>query len=68
MAGYPKIKMVTPLSGRRLRVTFATGDAKVTCSPLLGEEPFGLLKDEAFFATCMLTEQATELFGMTMWI
>jgi hypothetical protein len=50
MVGYPKIKSVTPLSGRRLRVTFATGDTKVyDCSPLLAEEPFGLLEDEAFF-------------------
>ena len=50
MVSYPKIKAVTPLSGRRLRVTFATGDTKVyDCSPLLGEAPFEPLNDEAFF-------------------
>ena len=50
MAGYPKIKTVTPLSGRRLRVVFATGETKIyDCSPLLCEAPFEPLNDEAFF-------------------
>jgi hypothetical protein len=50
MTGYPKIKAVAPLSGRRLRVVFATGETKVyDCTPLLTEAPFRLLKDEAFF-------------------
>jgi len=50
MGDYPKIKAVTPLSDKRLRVTFVTGDIKVyDCSPLLAEETFGPLEDEVFF-------------------
>ena len=50
MATYPKIKSVTPLSGKQLFVTFITGDTRVyDCSPLLKESSFYSLKDDAFF-------------------
>lgn len=50
MATYPKVKSVTPLSGKQLFVTFTTGDTRVyDCTPLLNESSFSLLKDDAFF-------------------
>jgi hypothetical protein len=50
MATYPKVKSVTPLSGKQLFVTFITGDTRVyDCAPLLNESPFYSLKDDAFF-------------------
>jgi hypothetical protein len=50
MATYPKVKSVTPLSGKQLFVTFITGDTKVyDCTPLLNESSFYPLKDDAFF-------------------
>ena len=50
MATYPKVKSVTPLSGKQLFVTFITGDTRVyDCSPLLKESSFYPLKDDAFF-------------------
>lgn len=50
MATYPKVKSVTPLSGKQLFVTFITGDTRVyDGSPLLKESSFHLLKDDAFF-------------------
>jgi len=50
MATYPKVKSVTPLSGKQLFVTFITGDTRVyDCAPLLNESSFYPLKDEAFF-------------------
>jgi len=50
MTIYPKVKSVTPLSGKQLFVTFTTGDTRVYDStPLLNEPPFYSLKDDAFF-------------------
>ena len=50
MATYPKVKLVTPLSGKQLFVTFTTGDTRVyDCTPLLNESPFHSLKDDVFF-------------------
>jgi hypothetical protein len=50
MVDFPKIQSVEPLPDKRLRVTFATGIAKVyDCRPLLESSPFTSLKDEAFF-------------------
>ena len=41
---------VEPLSGKRLRVTFINGTIKIyDCKPLLKEEAFQLLGNEAFF-------------------
>jgi uncharacterized protein DUF2442 len=50
MATYPKVKSVTPLSGKQLFVTFTTGDTRVyDCAPLLNEPSFYSLNDDAFF-------------------
>ncbi len=47
---YPRLKAVEPLTGKRLRVTFVNGKIKIyDCKHLLGQEPFRLLRDEAFF-------------------
>lgn len=50
MATYPKVKSVTPLSGKQLFVTFTTGETRVyDCAPLLNDASFYSLKDDAFF-------------------
>ena len=47
---YPRISAVKPLAGKRLLVTFATGEQKVyDCTPLLNEEAFRPLRDEQLF-------------------
>ena len=47
---YPKVKSVTPLSGKQLFITFTTGDTRVyDCTPFLYESYFYSLKDDAFF-------------------
>lgn len=47
---YPKVTAVTPLTGKRLRVTFANGDVRVyDCTALLADPAFRLLHDEAIF-------------------
>lgn len=47
---YPRLRTVEPLAGKKLRVTFANDATKIyDCKPLLKEEPFRLLGDEAFF-------------------
>jgi hypothetical protein len=46
----PKVKLVKPLEGRRLSVTFVNGVEKVyDCNHLLHLEMFQLLGKEAFF-------------------
>ncbi len=46
----PRIKMVTPLEGKRLLVTFVNGVQKVyDCHELLGLDRFQLLTHDAFF-------------------
>ena len=46
----PRIKLVRPLEGRRLLVTFANGVQKIyDCQGLLNLDRFQLLKHEAFF-------------------
>mgnify|MGYP001170872131 CR=1 FL=1 len=50
MSSYPKIKSVVPLSEKRLRVTFVSGDIKIyDCNPLISEDVFASLKDDVFF-------------------
>jgi hypothetical protein len=50
MVSYPKVKSVTPLSGKQIFVTFITGDTRVyDCAPLLNESSFYPLNDDAFF-------------------
>ena len=47
---YPRISAVKPLSGKRLLVTFATGERKIyDCTPLLKEDVFRPLQDENLF-------------------
>jgi len=49
---YPRIESVTALSDKRLRVRFRNGVTKVyDCTPLLTEEPFRALADDALFRT-----------------
>ncbi|MCX6579842.1 MAG: DUF2442 domain-containing protein [Candidatus Aminicenantes bacterium] len=49
---YPKIRNVKPLRGKKIEVAFQNGDVKIyDCHPLLGEEPFKALEDEALFRT-----------------
>lgn len=46
----PKIQSVSPLTGRRLRVTFVNGvDKTYDCNQLLHLEMFQPIKNEAFF-------------------
>ena len=50
MNSYPKIKSVSALDNKRLRVTFATGITKLyDCTPLIKENAFRPLGDEFFF-------------------
>ena len=47
---YPRVMAVKPLPEKRLLVTFSTGETKVyDCKPLLEEDVFGPLQDEALF-------------------
>ncbi|TAK08937.1 DUF2442 domain-containing protein [bacterium] len=47
---YPRVREVRPLPGKRLFVTFSTGEARIyDCQPLLAEEAFRPLADEALF-------------------
>ena len=50
MQTYPRVEAVEALANKRLRVTFSNGIAKIyDCAPLLRQEPFRLLADEALF-------------------
>lgn len=50
MNSYPKITNVKPLPHYHLLVTFQNGiQKKYDCSPLLEDEPFKLLLNEALF-------------------
>ena len=50
MATYPKVKSVSPLSGKQLFVIFITGDTRIyDCTHLLKESSFFSLKDDALF-------------------
>jgi hypothetical protein len=47
---YPRICSVQALPGKKLRVGFNNGDIRLyDCRPLLKEEPFKALQDEALF-------------------
>lgn len=53
---FPRIKVVEPIAGKRLRVTFDNDMIKIyDCTHLLEKEPFRLLRDEAFFR-CVYVE------------
>ena len=50
MEKYPKITDVKPQKGKRLLVTFKDGVKKIyDCSPLLKEDAFKPLANDAFF-------------------
>ena len=50
MPTYPKVRAVVALPNRKLRVTFVSGKTKIyNCTPLIAEDAFCPLKDEAFF-------------------
>lgn len=52
MNPYPKVKSVQPLKGRHLLVTFCNGVQKIyDCTPLIEEEAFKPLNNEALFKT-----------------
>lgn len=47
---YPLVRAVRPLPGKKLFVTFSTGEARIyDCQPLLAEEAFRALADETLF-------------------
>jgi hypothetical protein len=47
---YPLVRTVRPLPDKRLFVTFETGEARIyDCRPLLKEDAFRALADEALF-------------------
>ena len=47
---YPRVRSVRPLPAKKLFVTFSTGEARIyDCQPLLQEEAFRGLADEAIF-------------------
>ena len=50
MPTYPKVRSVVALPNRKLKVAFASGEVKIyNCTPLIAEDAFRPLKDEAFF-------------------
>ncbi len=50
MPTYPKVKSVIALPNLMLRVTFVSGKVKIyNCAPLITEDAFRPLRDEAFF-------------------
>lgn len=50
MPTYPKVRSVAALTNRRLKVAFVSGEVKIyNCAPLIAEDAFCPLKDEAFF-------------------
>ena len=57
MEKYPKIKSVEALPGKKLKVTFGTGDIRIyDCRPLLKEKSFKPLQDEALFRSVKAEE------------
>ena len=50
MPTYPKVRSVVALPNRKLKVAFTSGEVKIyNCTPLIAEDAFRPLKDEAFF-------------------
>ena len=50
MKRYPKIKHVEPMAGKKLFITFSNNTKKIyDCSPLLEEEVFKPLLNDALF-------------------
>jgi hypothetical protein len=77
MQTFPKLKSVTPLAGKKLRVTFSNGAVRIyDCNSLLEEEPFRLLRDEAFFRSvhvepggyAVVWDDRTDLAESELWL
>ena len=50
MPTYPNVRSVATLPNKRLKVAFVSGEVKIyNCAPLIAEDAFCPLKDEAFF-------------------
>ncbi len=50
MVEYPKVRAVTALPDKKLRVTFANDEVRIyDCKLLLAEQPFALLANDALF-------------------
>ena len=74
---FPKVKAVEPLAGKKLRVTFSNEGVRVyDCKPLLDEEPFRHLRDEAFFRAvyveaggyAVVWDDRTDLAESELWL
>ncbi len=47
---YPTVRLVRPLPGKKLQVSFSTGEVRIyDCHALLSQEPFRALADEELF-------------------
>ena len=47
---YPRVVSAQALAGTRLKITFSNGHTRIyDCTPLLSQEAFVLLRDEALF-------------------
>lgn len=50
MISYPKIMSVKALRDKKIKVIFRNGNIKIyDCRPLLADEPFNALEDDALF-------------------
>ena len=57
MKAYPKIESVKALRSKTLKVVFKSGDIRFyDCRPLLKEEPFTALQNEALFSAVKAEE------------
>jgi hypothetical protein len=76
-ATYPRVSAVEPLVEKRLLVTFSNGVKKVyDCRPLLREDGFAVLRDEAVFRCVsadphgygVLWDDETDLAESELWL
>ncbi|MEK7675393.1 MAG: DUF2442 domain-containing protein [Verrucomicrobiota bacterium] len=74
---YPRVQTVRPQPGKKLLVTFATGETRIyDCQPLLREEAFRPLADEALFQRVrpdrhgygVIWSEAIDLAESELWI
>lgn len=74
---YPRVQAVRPQPGKKLLVTFSTGETRIyDCQPLLREEEFRLLADEALFQQVrpdqhgygVIWSEAIDLAESELWI
>lgn len=74
---YPRVQTVQPQPGKKLLVTFSTGETRIyDCQPLLREEAFRPLADEALFQQVrpdrhgygVIWSEAIDLAESELWI